>query len=108
VPRTKCNQLEGEDLYWVAQPLELEFCDPVWAMRRHLDLNNPGPDEHIFAYRTEKGHHFLTKAAFTTELKNLAELANISSEGCLSRTSSISDVGIAMLSTSTSDVTPRS
>lgn len=48
IPKTKCNQENGEDLCWAAQPNLA--CDPVAAMDRHLILNNPGPDDHIFSY----------------------------------------------------------
>jgi hypothetical protein len=77
VPKTKCNQIEGEDLYWVPQPPEIAFCDPVVAMEAHLKLNDPAQDEHIFAYSNKTGRHYLTRAVFSTEMRQLALEAKI-------------------------------
>ncbi|KAI5897477.1 uncharacterized protein SCHCODRAFT_02461006, partial [Schizophyllum commune H4-8] len=47
IPRTKANQLHGEDVFWAEQPGEI---DPKLALDAHLALNTPGPNDALFSY----------------------------------------------------------
>jgi len=47
IPHTKAAPTEGEDVYWVPQQ---GLSDPYIAMKNHLEVNNPPPTAHLFAY----------------------------------------------------------
>ncbi|KAF8172748.1 hypothetical protein BJ912DRAFT_837913, partial [Pholiota molesta] len=71
IPRTK-SAPQGEDVYWSAQT---GLTDPEAAIDRHLDINQPPENGHLFAYRWKRGHRPLTKSAFVKRLAALARLA---------------------------------
>ncbi|KAL1739714.1 hypothetical protein HDZ31DRAFT_68656 [Schizophyllum fasciatum] len=47
IPRTKANQIHGEDVFWAEQPGAI---DPKPALDAHLALNTPGPNDALFSY----------------------------------------------------------
>lgn len=65
VPKTKSSPIEGEELYWARQQ---GHSDPMSAMERHLELNNPAQDFHLFGYQKKGKMVPLTKRAFTDRL----------------------------------------
>ncbi|GLB40122.1 hypothetical protein LshimejAT787_0706320 [Lyophyllum shimeji] len=73
LPRTK-SAPDGEDVYWSAQN---GLTDPEAALDRHLELNQPPVDGHLFAYKYKNGHRPLTKTAFVKRLAALARKAGL-------------------------------
>ncbi|KAF5324753.1 hypothetical protein D9611_004181 [Ephemerocybe angulata] len=74
IPATKTT-MEGETAVWSAQPGP---SDPVAAMRRHLDLNNPGMQDHLFAYRDASGKLLpLTRSKIRSRVRALVALAHV-------------------------------
>ena len=65
VPKTKASPNEGEELYWAKQ---IGASDPMSALDRHLELNNPAQDFHLFGYLKKGKMVPLTKRAFTDRL----------------------------------------
>ena len=75
IPKTKANQTEGEHLYWAKQEGE---SDPESALQRHLELNNPEEDFHLFGYRNKGGKMIpLTKTTFQRRLSEAAIAAKL-------------------------------
>lgn len=72
LPHTKAAPLEGEDVYWGAHPGPT---DPYEALKNHLQVNNPPPDAHLFAYRHKNQFRPLTKPAFIKRLASAARQA---------------------------------
>ncbi|KAF8823981.1 hypothetical protein HHX47_DHR9000467 [Lentinula edodes] len=74
IPRTKSNQSEGEDIYFSKQ---LGSSDPDWWLRNQLRVNDPGPSDHLFAYKHLSGRHItlrpLTKSAFLRRIQKIAQ-----------------------------------
>ncbi|GLB43997.1 putative zn-finger domain-containing protein [Lyophyllum shimeji] len=73
LPRTK-SAPQGEDVYWSAQEGPT---DPEAALDRHLEVNQPPEDGHLFAYRHKGGWRPLTKTAFVRRLAALARKAGL-------------------------------
>ncbi|KAF5319090.1 hypothetical protein D9611_014088 [Ephemerocybe angulata] len=74
IPATKAT-IEGEVAVYSDQP---GASDPVAAMRRHLSLNDPGPQDHLFAYRTPAGKLVpLTRHKVLARVRELARLASV-------------------------------
>ncbi|KAF5383295.1 hypothetical protein D9615_004779 [Tricholomella constricta] len=73
IPRTKTS-VDGEEVYWSAQNGPT---DPEAAMERHLALNQPPEDHHLFAYKHKDGYRPLTKTAFVKRLATLARSAGL-------------------------------
>ncbi|KAF6758140.1 hypothetical protein DFP72DRAFT_807974 [Ephemerocybe angulata] len=74
VPATKAT-IEGEVAVYSDQP---GASDPVAAMSRHLALNNPGPQDHLFAYRSPAGKLTpLTRHKVLARVRELARLASV-------------------------------
>lgn len=69
VPKTKSNPTTGEDLYWAKQAGD---SDPESALRRHLELNNPDADFHLFGYTNKKKKVPLTKKTFLKRVSDAA------------------------------------
>ena len=70
IPKTKADYMEGEDLYWVRQkgPSYLES-----ALQRHLKINNPDANFHLFGYPDKEGAMILlTKTTFLKRLSSAA------------------------------------
>ena len=61
MPKTKSSLIKGEELYWARQQ---GHSDPMSTMERHLELNNPAQDFHLFGYQKKGKMVPLTKRAF--------------------------------------------
>lgn len=73
VPRTKCDTVRGEDIYWAAQT---GIVDPQTALASHLRLNQPTASSHLFSYKLGDGRlRPLTRSAFLARLKSAASAA---------------------------------
>ena len=73
IPRTKVSP-QGEDVCWARQEGPM---DPDTALARHLEVNDPPPDGHLFAYRHKNGYRPLTKTKFLAELAKAARAAGL-------------------------------
>ncbi|KZT24775.1 hypothetical protein NEOLEDRAFT_1178867 [Neolentinus lepideus HHB14362 ss-1] len=73
IPKTKMAP-DGKDICWAKQ---LSSTDPDAAFQNHLSMNAPPSDGLLFAYRHQKGHCPLTKAAFIQCLSKAARAAGI-------------------------------
>ena len=51
--------------------------DPDSALAHHLEVNNPPPDGHLFAYCHKNGYRPLTKTKFLVELAKAARAAGL-------------------------------
>ena len=75
IPQTKASPREGEFLYWAKQGGER---DPEGALRRHLELNDPPDNFHLFGYANKEGKMIpLTKKTFQKRLNSAASTANL-------------------------------
>lgn len=75
VPRTKCSQVHGEDIYFATQP---GLADPRRALERQLEVNMPTATSHLFAYKGSKGKLLpLTRDKFLGRLKSAAAAASV-------------------------------
>ena len=75
IPKTKANYMEGEDLYWAKQKGP---SDPESALQRHLEINNPDADFHLFGYPDKEGAMIpLTKKTFLKRLSDAAAAARL-------------------------------
>jgi len=75
VPETKANRTKGERLYWAKQEGE---SDPESALRRHLEVNNPADDFHLFGYVNKGGKRTpLTKTTFQRRMAEVASAAKL-------------------------------
>lgn len=74
VPRTKSSPIEGESLYWGKQ---LGASDPDSAMQRHLDVNKPDQNFHLFGYSKKGKMVPLTKKTFLKRLADAAAIAGL-------------------------------
>ncbi|KAH7870088.1 uncharacterized protein C8R40DRAFT_1175998 [Lentinula edodes] len=70
VPRTKSNQLGGEDLYFSKQ---LGSTDPESLFQNHLAVNKPNASEHLFSYRHKSDRRPLTKHALIQRISKAAK-----------------------------------
>ena len=75
VPQTKASYTEGEDLYWAKQD---GSSDPESALQRHLKINNPDIDFHLFGYPDKEGVMIpLIKTNFLKRLSSTATAAGL-------------------------------
>jgi hypothetical protein len=74
VPRTKASPIQGEDLYWAKQT---GGSDPKSALEKHLALNNPPQDFHLFGFKRNGKMVPLTKRIFQSRLSTAAEKAKL-------------------------------
>ena len=75
VPETKSNRTEGERLYWAKQE---GGSDPENALQKHLEINNPAKDFHLFGYIGKGGKLTpLTKTAFQRRMSEGALAAEL-------------------------------
>ncbi|KAH9924514.1 uncharacterized protein B0H18DRAFT_877753 [Fomitopsis serialis] len=70
LPTTKVAPLEGEDVYWAAQPGAP--ADPEEAFANHMRVNQPDPGGHLFAWKHAQGPRALTKSAFLKRMDSVA------------------------------------
>ncbi|EIN05429.1 hypothetical protein PUNSTDRAFT_23650, partial [Punctularia strigosozonata HHB-11173 SS5] len=72
LPRTKCSH-NGEQIHWAQQDGPT---DPVAALAHHLQVNDVGEGEHVFAYRSRNGQVWpLTRKAFLGRIRSACEAA---------------------------------
>jgi len=74
VPKTKSSPNEGEHLYWAKQQ---GTSDPESALRKHLELNNPPDDFHLFGYSKKGQWTPLSKQTFQKRLSGAATAAGL-------------------------------
>ena len=75
IPKTKSSPIHGEDLSWSKQTGDT---DPEAALARHLELNKPPVDGHLFAYIHKDGKHRpLTKPEFLRTVAAAARKAGL-------------------------------
>ena len=75
VPITKGNQNEGESLYWAKQDGP---SNPESALKKHLEINSPPVDFHLFGYPNAKGIMLLlSKKTFITRVSKAATIAGL-------------------------------
>lgn len=75
VPETKANRSEGETLYWARQEGD---SDPKGALLRHLEVNNPAENFHLFGYRNKDGKMIpLTRTTFLKRLSEATKTAKL-------------------------------
>lgn len=75
VPQTKASRAEGESLYWARQE---GISDPEEALKRHLKMNNPPANFHLFGYADKKKRMVpLTKTTFLNRLTKAAKAAGL-------------------------------
>ncbi|KZT64744.1 hypothetical protein DAEQUDRAFT_585676 [Daedalea quercina L-15889] len=70
LPTTKVAPLEGEDVYWAAQPETP--ADPAEALANHMRVNQPNPSGHLFTWKHPQGPRALTKPAFLKRMDAIA------------------------------------
>jgi len=68
LPWTKCAP-NGEDVHWAPQSGNP---DPAAALENHLSINNPGPDEALFAWRHPRGLRPLSRSEFMKRINAAA------------------------------------
>ncbi|PAV18313.1 reverse transcriptase ribonuclease h [Pyrrhoderma noxium] len=73
VPHTKTSP-NGETLFWASQNSET---NPQFFLLNHLQVNEPKPHEHLFAFKTHNGKLPLTRNIFLRNIKFTSEKANI-------------------------------
>jgi hypothetical protein len=71
---TKCEQEQGEDIYWAKQHND---ADPHLALQNHQAVNKPDKNAHLFEYKHKGSRRPLTKTAFSKRLGEVAKAANI-------------------------------
>ena len=74
LPSTKTAP-QGEEVQWKKQDAP---CDPEAALSNHIVINKPKTDEHLFTYSYKKSRRPLTRNAFLTCLRNVAQEAQVS------------------------------
>ena len=75
VPETKANRTQGESIYWAQQEGD---SDPKSALSRHLEINNPGENFHLFGYQNKEGRMIpLTRTIFLKRLTEAAKAAKL-------------------------------
>ena len=73
IPHTKASP-QGEDVCWARQE---GYMDPDLVLAHHLEINNPPPDGHLFAYHHKNGYRPLTKTKFLAKLAKAARAAGL-------------------------------
>jgi len=76
IPRSKSSPIEGENLYWGKQT---GASDPESALQKHLEINNPDQNFHLFGYANKGKMVPLTKTAFQKCLSDAASKAKLTS-----------------------------
>lgn len=74
LPSTKSSQVAGEVAYWAAQDGP---SDPKTAMANHIRINAAKPEDHLFAWKHEKGLRPLSKSEFTKRVSLAASAAGL-------------------------------
>ena len=75
IPETKSNRIHGERIYWAKQQGN---GDPESALRRHLEVNDPAKESHLFSYANKEGKVVpLTKTTFQRRLTVAANAAKL-------------------------------
>ncbi|KZV80531.1 hypothetical protein EXIGLDRAFT_629987 [Exidia glandulosa HHB12029] len=75
IPQTKVEPVAGEDIYWGPRT---DAADASTALRRHIALNAPTSDAHLFAYKDKNSKlKTLTRTSFLSRLKVAATAAGL-------------------------------
>ena len=74
IPHTKAAPLEGKDVYWSWKPGPT---DPYEALENHRHINNPGDNDHLFAYLHKGRLCPLTKHAFIKRIADATHTAGL-------------------------------
>ena len=75
IPETKSSRIEGERLCWAKQEGE---SDPEGALQRHLEINNPAQDFHLFGFPHKEGVMVpMTKTIFQKRVSEAALAAKL-------------------------------
>lgn len=75
VPSTKCDPLNGEDIFWASQPGP---ADPAVALQRQRVHNSPDATTHLFSYTDRSGKRVpMTRSNFLKRLKTAAAAAGV-------------------------------
>ncbi|PPQ82205.1 hypothetical protein CVT24_012854 [Panaeolus cyanescens] len=75
LPSTKTAPVTGESVQWSRQE---GAADPEQAMARHLRVNNPGLDDHLFGWRSPKGHITpLSRTSFLRRVNSAVTAAGV-------------------------------
>jgi hypothetical protein len=74
LPSTKSSQVAGEVAYWAAQDGPT---DPKTAMANHIQIHAAKPEDHLFAWKHEKGLRPLSKSEFTKRVSLAASTAGL-------------------------------
>lgn len=74
VPKTKSNPTNGEDLYWAKQ---VGGNNPESMLKRHLELNNPDVNFHLFGYANQKKKIPFTKRTFLNCMSKATSSTNL-------------------------------
>ncbi|KAF6740964.1 hypothetical protein DFP72DRAFT_1123242 [Ephemerocybe angulata] len=72
LPTTKTAQVHGERVQWSCQQGP---SDPEGALHAHFAVNDPGPDDHLFAWRSKGGLKPLERSAFLRRVNQAAKKA---------------------------------
>lgn len=73
LPWTKCSP-DGESVFWARQDGPT---DPEAALAAHFAVNNPGPDDALFAWRAQNGLRPLTRKEFLARFQSAATAAGV-------------------------------
>ena len=73
LPSTKVSDA-GETVFWAPQSGKT---DPQFFLLKHLELNEPGPHEHLFTFKTYNKRLPLTRNIFLRNIKIAAQKAQI-------------------------------
>jgi hypothetical protein len=73
LPKTK-TKTEGEEVFWATQEGPT---DPHTAWLKHLEINAPPANGHLFAYRHKDSHRPLTKPEFLKIVNGAARAAHL-------------------------------
>ena len=75
IPITKGNQNKGESLYWAKQDGP---SNPENALKKHLKINSPPVEFHLFGYPNAKGIMLpLSKKTFITRVSKATTIAGL-------------------------------
>ena len=64
----------SEEVHWARQDGPT---DPLEAFNRHIQINDPPGDSPLFAYKTAKGYHPMTRQTFIVRLNKAAQAAGL-------------------------------
>ena len=69
LPWTKAARETGEKIFWAKQD---GVFDPKAALANHLRINDPPPDNHLFAFKHKDGRRPMTRSIFLSRVNKIA------------------------------------